>query len=443
MENPPILTWPGRERVLLAMDPRGRPVWGTPGDIRPGRLVPRDRVGFTEPGTPAVNRLIRGNNLFALKTLEADHAGTATLVYIDPPYNTGQAIDHYVDGFDEAVWLSLLEPRLRALRVFLRPDGLLAVHIDYRELFPLKLLLDEIFGPGNFVSMLTLKVKDSAGVGQQSPIFDVCEYILLYARDRSRLRRRKDFPGTGAVAAAGPVRGYTKALVDPGTPHLVKTLDRPRMGRVGIYRCTGYRIKRFRRATPFPEYLAHLDTMFADYNPGGGSILQFKAELPAKTLAFIEYVPTKGRDAGRTTRVYFLNRRILAWLRDTASTDAGGRLVRRAKPTNLWECSNAQLHAEGGVDFKSGKKSEALLARLITMATQPGDLVLDAFLGSGTTAAVAHKLGRRWIGIESAPTARTHALPRLKRVVAGTDPSGITASSGWSGGGSFTYFDLK
>jgi len=443
MKNAPILTWPGRERVLLAMGPQDRPVWGTPGDIRPGRLVPHATVGATPPGAAPVNQLVRGNNLLALKTLEVSHAGSAALIYIDPPYNTRQAMDHYADGFDEAVWLSMMDPRLRALRVFLRPDGLLAVHIDYRELFPLKLLLDEVFGPGNFVSMITVKVKDSAGVGQQSPIFDVCEYILLYARDLPVWRKRRRAAPAAGVRVGSPVRGYRKTLLDSGTPTLVKTLHRPRMGPVSIYRCSGYRIGAIPAAAPMREYVAQLDRIFADYNPGGGSILSFKREIPAGTLAFIEYTPSKGRDAGRTARVYFLNRRILAWLRDTAVADGPDALLRHGPLTNCWEMSNAQLHAEGGVDFKFGKKPEALLARLINFATLPGELVLDAFLGSGTTAATAHKLGRRWIGIESAPTVRTHALARLKRVVAGTDPSGITASSGWSGGGSFTYFELK
>ena len=141
--------------------------------------------------------------------------------------------------------------------------------------------------------------------------------------------------------------------------------------------------------------------------------------------------------------MYFLNRRILAWLRDTVTRDGRGGLRRRAKLTNLWDMPNAPLHREGGVDFRFGKKAEALLARLLSVATKPGELVVDAYLGSGTTAAVAHKLGRRWIGIESGPQARTHALRRLKAVVEGKDPSGITSAVGWKGGGGFQYLEVE
>jgi len=443
------LVWPDKDRVLLGIEPGGKPVWGEEADLVPRRIVEYSRTGAYNPDAPGNplasgdNLLIRGDNLLALVTLREKFAGRIKCVYIDPPFNTGNLIDHYDDELEDAIWLSLMKPRLEALRALLNPkEGLIAVHIDHREMAPLKLLMDEIFGKDNMLSLVTLKVKDTAGVGQQSLVFDVCEYLLVYAMNLKHLRKNAHRPAGEPVEIQDFVRGYNKAVVDFGREELVKTIRRPTVGEIRIFRFTGSRIVRFGRKTAWEDYTRHFDRIFADYNPGGGMILKIRDDLPATGLSCIEYVPSKGRDAGKPTRVHFINRRILAWLKDTAAKDRRGRITRKAKLTNIWEVSNAQLFSEGGVDFRQGKKPEALVARIMALATQPGDWVLDSFLGSGTTAAAAHKLGRRWIGIENGPHAETHCLPRLKRVVSGTDPTGITAATGWKGGGCFRYCGL-
>ncbi len=424
--------------MLADLDEKGRPIWRKPEEIPPQPLSTIELVGRQEQG----NLLVSGENLQALTSLQEHFSGTVQCVYIDPPFNAHSEFSHYRDEFSGDLWLELMRPRLEKIRTLMRPSGLIFVHIDHRELAQLKLLMDDIFGAKNFVSLVTVKVKDPAGVGQQSLLFDVCEYLLVYSRDPAHVPRERRSLSHDLSAVSGPVKGYRKALVDPGHSELVKTVKRRLVGEIKIHRCEGYRIKVFDRSTPYEEYLLNFEKIFADYNPSGGTINQIKNEIPARGLSFIEYVPQKGRGAGKLTKVYFLNRRILAWLRDIASADSQGRIARKAKLTNIWEVATAQLFAEGGVDFRQGKKPEALLDRIISLATVPGDLVLDAFLGSGTTAAVAHKLGRRWIGIEKEPAVRTHAFARLKRVVSGADRTGISKQAGWKGGGGFEFCGL-
>jgi adenine-specific DNA-methyltransferase len=438
MDRPVELAWSNKDRLLLGIGADGTPIWGGPADLVPRRLSTVMEVGRTgRPGGD--NMLIQGDNLAALRALETGFAGKIACVCIDPPFNTGNAFQHYPDSLDDSLWLSMMKPRLEALRSLLREDGLIVVHIDHRELAQLKLLMDEVFGKGNLISIITLKVKDAAGVGQQSMVFDVCEYLLVYGRDISKFRPHHPVRKGELVPVDGFVKGYNKAIVDFGDPQLVDTVHRSRVGQIRIYRCPGNKVRRFKKGDSLEDYLLNFDRVFADYNPSGGTIVKIKEHIPPLSLSFMEYTPSKGRHAGGMTRVYFLNRRTISWLKDIAELDGSGRIMRKMKMTNIWDVSNAQLHSEGGIEFRLGKKPEALIERIIGIATEPGDWVLDSFLGSGTTAAVAHKMGRHWIGIEIGTHAETHALPRLKRVVSGEDRTGVSGGTRWKGGGGFLY----
>ena len=401
-------------------------------------LIEREVVGSPDPahGPDGMNLLIKGDNLAALTALRPEFEKKIPLIYIDPPFNIKNPAGHYPDRLLPQEWIEMMRPRLERLRSLLKPDGVIFVHIDQRMVAELKLLMNQVFGADNFVSMITIKVKDAAGVGQQSLIFDVCEFILVYAARLSDLRRRGFNPAREQTVAGG-IRGYDKAIADFGTARLVRTISRPRVGEVRVFACDGYRVERLARGKAQAEHRQNFEAIFADYNPSGGMIRAIRDELPARGLCFIEYAPSKGKDAGRLARVYFLNRRILAWLKDIARLDEKGRLLKKAPLVNLWEFPNAGLHAEGGVEFRLSKKPEALLKKIIELGSNPGDWVLDCFLGSGTTAAAAHKLGRRWIGIESGDHLERVALPRLRRVVSGEDRTGISRELNWTGGGGF------
>jgi len=442
------LNWINKDKSLLyeidEEESRGiKPVWVDKDDIRVSE--PRNLKLVAEYGDPNnENMLIKGDNLLALRSLveifkNRDEKDKVKCIYIDPPFNTGSAFEHYDDNLEHSQWLTMMRDRLVLLNKLLRKDGVILVHIDSREFTYLKILMDEIFGRNNLISFITLKVKDPAGVGQESPIFDICEYLLCYAKDFQKAKDKIVEKAYEYMEIGDKVKGYYKALTNSGISKHVKTITRQNVGQIKIFACENYYIKNLRNE-PFKNYIKFYDTIFADYNPSGGMIKAIRDQLPEKGLSYIEYIPTKGKNAGKSTKVYFHNRRILAWLKDIVETkNKNNKLIRKQKMSNLWFITTAGLPNEGNVYFPQSKKPETLIKRVLELSTEPGDLVLDSFLGSGTTAAVAHKMGRRWIGIEVGKHAETHCIPRLKRVISGEDQTGMSKEVGWKGGGGFRY----
>lgn len=424
-----------------------KPIWVEKDDIRVSE--PRNLKLVEEFGDPDnENMLIRGDNLLALRTLveefkNRDEKDKVKCIYIDPPFNTGSAFksDYYRDNLEHSQWLTMMRDRLVLLKQLLRKDGVIFVHIDSRETAHLKLLLDERFNRNNLIGFITLKVKDPAGVGQESPIFDVCEYILAYANDISKVKTHIAKTAYDYLEIKTPVKGYYRALTDPGTSTLVKTIDRQNVGKIKIKKCKNYSIKNLKKSS-FSDYIKHYNTIFADYNPSGGMILAIKNQLPERGLSYIEYTPTKGKHAGKLTKVYFHNRRILAWLKDIVEKKEG-KLVKRTKMTNLWVINTAGLPTEGNVYFPKSKKPEALIKKILDICTDKGDLVLDSFAGSGTTGAVAHKMGRKWIMIELGKhIVESKCKKRFRGVISKKNPdqTGISKEVCWKGGGGFRYY---
>ena len=228
-------------------------------------------------------------------------------------------------------------------------------------------------------------------------------------------------------------------IVKYGKQKLVKEIERKNVGLVKIYACEDYEITDANKLS-FDEYVEKRNSIAADYNPSGGMILAIRGEIPAKGLSFIEYTPTKGKMAGKLSKVYFMNRRILSFLSEIL-IETEGDMYRKSKLTNLWDIPNASLHLEGGVEFKNGKKPEVLIKKILSFSTFGGDLIMDFHVGSGTTAAVAHKMGRQYIGIEQMDYAETLPVKRLNKVISG-EQSGISKSVNWQGGGDFIYCEL-
>jgi adenine-specific DNA-methyltransferase len=166
--------------------------------------------------------------------------------------------------------------------------------------------------------------------------------------------------------------------------------------------------------------------------------------MDKNALYSVDYVPSRGKYKDTPTTLYYANSELFAWLKDSALL-VDNQIVKANKLTDVWvhaDIPKADLANEGGVDFRRGKKPENLLKRIIEFSTQPGDLVLDSFAGSGTTGAVAHKMKRRWIMVELGEHCHTHIVPRLRKVIDGTDMGGITSAVNWQGGGGFRYFNL-
>lgn len=296
------------------------------------------------------NLIIKGNNLMALHSIKNRFAGSVKFIYIDPPYNKEDDSFQYNDKFNHSTWLTFMKNRLEVAKELLRDDGVIAIQIDNKEFAYLKILMDEIFGE-NELSTITVKVKDTAGTGQDSYLFDVCEYILLYAKDKKKARESLK-PAVEYFPLEEPIKNYDNHILDYGEPVFYKEIERKNVGKIKIYTCKGAKITKFKG--DFKEYLAQREHIAADYNPSGGMIKAIRNELPKTGLSYIEYVPTRGKNAGKQTKVYFINARILSFVSDITE-EIDGVVYKRERISNLWEFPNAGLHLEGGVQFTNGK----------------------------------------------------------------------------------------
>lgn len=408
------------------------------------------------------NMLIHGDNLLALKALEQDYAGRVKCIYIDPPYNTGNAFEHYDDGLEHSIWLSLMRERFEVLKRLLTKDGTFFCQLSDDEMAYAKVLLDEVFGRSNFINQVSVEMKLTAGAsggGEDKRLKKNIEFILVYANDYNSFKKFNDvyeykdlIPLIEAMEEEGSSWKYTSILLGTGDfveeriiedgsgdPIVVKKYK-------NILRTTVSALER-KGKTKEDIYFNNFENIFSDTNAQTSIrtriINEFKS-LNNDELLVASYTPKSGRDKGQIVSHYYISpsiRRVI-WLKDSAEKRKGS-IVKREKIGTYWygfPLNN--LTKEGNVKFPNGKKPEALLHQILELATNPGDLVLDSFLGSGTTAAVAHKMGRRWIGIELGEHCDTHCVPRLKKVIDGEDAGGITKSANWRGGGGFRYYNL-
>lgn len=408
------------------------------------------------------NMLIHGDNLLALKALEQDYAGRVKCIYIDPPYNTGNAFEHYDDGLEHSIWLSLMRERFEVLKRLLTKDGTFFCQLSDDEMAYAKVLLDEVFGRSNFINQVSVEMKLTAGAsggGEDKRLKKNIEFILVYANDYNSFKKFNDvyeykdlIPLIEAMEEEGSSWKYTSILLGTGDfveeriiedgsgdPIVVKKYK-------NILRTTVSALERKGKSKE-DIYFNNFENIFSDTNAQTSIrtriINEFKS-LNNDELLVASYTPKSGRDKGQIVSHYYISpsiRRVI-WLKDSAEKRKGS-IVKREKIGTYWygfPLNN--LTKEGNVKFPNGKKPEALLHQILELATNPGDLVLDSFLGSGTTAAVAHKMGRKWIGIELGEHCDTHCVPRLKKVIDGEDAGGITKSANWRGGGGFRYYNL-
>ena len=354
------------------------------------------------------NRLIFGDNLLALKALEQEFAGKVKCIYIDPPYNTGSAFEHYDDGLEHSLWLSMIRDRLEQLHRLLSPDGSIWVSIDDNECHYLKVLMDEVFGRTNFIAnVIWQKVFSPKSTAKY--LSDMHDHILVYAKDRERFSRNL-LPRNESHNKA-----YKNPDNDSRGPWTSGDLSARNPYSAGLYSIT---------------------------TPAGRLI-----DGPPKGM-YWRVSKKKFESLDRDGRIWW-----------GASGDNQPRLKRFLSdvmdgivPQTMW------LHQEVGNTQEAKKevmavvpddatvfqtpKPERLLQRILTIATKEEDWVLDSFAGTGSTGATAHKMGRRWIMCELGEHCHTHIIPRLKKVIDGDDPGGITEETNWQGGGGFRYFTI-
>ena len=354
------------------------------------------------------NRMIFGDNLLALKALEQEFTGKIKCIYIDPPYNTGSAYEHYDDGIEHSIWLSLIRERLELLWRLLRHDGSLWISIDDDEMPYLRVLLDELVGRDKFVAANVWQKRYSRE--NREAIGDVHEYVLVYAKSPGTFKETRNVVPFEEKQA----KVYRNPNKDPRGPW---------------------------RSIPMTAQEGHAtaEQFYEIVSPSGKVFTPPEGRCWGISRSTFERLRAEGR-------IYFGKKgdsqpNVIRYLSE----------VEGAVPWTWWPSDEVghtdeakkEMHALfGKVAAFDTPKPERLLRRIIQIATNPGDLILDSFAGSGTTGAVAHKMHRRWIMVELGEHAHTHVIPRLKKVIDGIDAGGVTEAVDWKGGGGFRYFKL-
>ena len=389
-------------------------------DIRAASSVPYrllEEASELSVGEPdADNMLIQGDNLEALKALLPFYAGQVKCIYIDPPYNTRSAFEHYDDNLEHTQWLAMMWPRLELLRELLAGGGSIWVSIDDNEAHYLKLIIDEVFGRKNFVSNVIWQKKYSP---QPNTVWlsDSHDHILCYARAKETWRPN-GLPRTEEMD-----RRYKNPDNDPRGPW--KAVD------FTISLTGGQRGAQFAKT-------GESQNIYEITTPSGRKLFPKKGRCWATT-------PKRYRDLLKDNRIWFghsgnnvpAQKKFLSEVQDK---DVAKTIWMREEVGDN-QAAKREVSSFNNDEIFSTPKPEKLLERIIHIATNPGDLVLDSFLGSGTTAAVAHKMGRRYIGVEMGEHAVTHCVPRLQKVIGG-EQGGISKSVGWQGGGGFRFYRL-
>ena len=391
-------------------------------DKRP-RLEPRVLVEDVEKSHHAATRrrdgkdifdnmLIHGDNLLALKALEQQFTGKVKCIYIDPPYNTGNAFEHYDDGLEHSIWLGLMRERLELLYKLLAKNGSIWISLDDVEAHYCKVMCDEVFGRQNFIADVAWEKADSPRM--DAKLFSTrYDHTILFAKDIEFLEINK-------VPLEKVPEHYDK-IDEKGRQYYLKPLRK--MG--------GSDGREDRPNLYYPLIAPDGTEVFPRRPDGSDGRWRWSKERMASNIDLVDWVHGK-KGWSAYSRIYADN-------------------LPSNPPETLWSFdfagSNRNSKAEQAALFGKENafatpKPEKLIQRILEIATNPGDLVLDSFLGSGTTAAVAHKMGRRWIGVELGDHCYTHCKVRLDKVIDGEDAGGITKAVGWTGGGGYRFFEL-
>ncbi|MDU1442063.1 MAG: site-specific DNA-methyltransferase [Clostridium cochlearium] len=400
------------------------------------------------------NLIIKGNNLIALSSLLKRYEGKVKLIYIDPPYNTGSDSFGYNDSFNHSTWLTFMKNRLDISKDLLSDNGLIFIQCDDNEEAYLKVLCDSIFGNDNFINIITIKTKIGgvSGSSEGKSLKDTTEFILVYAKNKQQIELNPVYVKT-------PLYDYIQEYKDSGKSwkytSIITKLEGKKLiksnGEYEIYSYDSFQsmsVLEYARKEGISEkevYEQYADRIFRTTN-AQSSIRQKVMDETSNVkneIVSIEYVPIKGKNKDKKMEVLYKGskRNMFMFLSDMVTSD-NGTFSYLEKITTLWEdIQYNNLAKEGEVDFTNGKKPELILQRIIELSTNEDDIVLDYFAGSGTTAAVAHKMDRQYIGIEQMDYINDLTLTRLNKVLNG-DSSGVSKIVNWQGGGSFVYCEL-
>jgi len=395
--------------------------------LEPRILIENPEYSFGDPNSE--NLLIHGDNLLALKALEQDYTGKVKCIYIDPPYNTGNAFEHYDDNLEHSIWLDLMYQRIKILYNLLSNDGVFCLHLDDQEVFYAKIICDEIFGRDMFVSSIAVKSSTPSGLKtahRDKTIIKQKDLVLVYKKTKNLIVNPQYIPRPKWDShyskyfdrETNEVKNLIDVLLEQG---IIKNS-------ISI-KSLNIKDKKFKKF--------YLENKFKIFQTQPTMPAEEKAKSKASPNEIIKYIDSEGIEN------FAINGRRFVFLENSLNELEDESLDLATLLCDFWSDIDFQnTQNEGGNSFPAGKKPERLVARFLKLFTQKGDLVMDSFLGSGTTAAVSHKMNRKYIGIEMGDHAYTHSFERLKNIVTGNDNSGVSEMFNWLGGGGFKFYEL-
>lgn len=401
---------------------------------------PLDKFNRDDKGVITDNLIIKGNNLLGLHTLKSNYLEKIQLIYIDPPFNTGKDEFKYNDSFNHSTWLTFMKNRLEAARLLLKKEGVICVHVGNEEASYTQILLDETFKRENYLNHITMTTNAASGFKATSAkIFSTANHIFLYANDINscninKIYVSKEYDENYKNFLTNPDEHYSKWTYTSIIEEIAKN--------------NGHSdIKKFKNSISKEELLNKVKS-FAETNKervfrtaavGGGALKKRKLTIDKSKKEKGIVMQHLNEDVDG---FYILNgEQIVFWGNTYKEID--GKMIPATAMTDVWtDIGFTGIANEGGVTLKNGKKPEQLLKRILELTTKHSDIVLDYHLGSGTTIAVAHKMGRQYIGIEQLNYNENDSVIRLKNVVNG-DESGVSKTLKWQGGGEFVYLELK
>lgn len=414
------LQWARKNDILLGVDDKGMPQWGSDKNIVEPKIFLCDKGRKIQTKKSDIstesNLLFKGDNLNVLRKLTETHKGKIKCIYIDPPFNTGKVFDHYADALDTNAWLSMIKIRLELMKLLLTEDGSLFVHIDDDEMPYLKVLLDEIFNKGGNIIPKNRKQRNHIATivwqKKYSPqndarfFSDVHDFILVYAKNPQKFK----------INLLERTENQNRRYKNPDND--------PR----GDWTSSDLTVKTPSEKNIYPVQL-----------PSGRTV------YPSKSRSW-GVSKERFKELVEDNRIWFgVSGNAMPRMKKFLSEVKSG-----VTPKTIWLPNEVGDNSEAKKELKSilneddlvftTPKPERLLSRIIQLASNKNEIILDAFLGSGTTCAVAHKLERKWIGIENGDQIDTIAIPRLDRVINGTDTGGVTEDVGWTSGGCYKYF---
>ena len=386
----------------------------------------------------------------ALHSLKKEFAGRVKLIYIDPPYNTGNDSFKYNDSFNHSTWLVFMKNRLEIARELLKDDGVIFVQCDDNEQAYLKVLMDEIFGRENFISCVTCKVKSAGGLTTDTEMFfDCAEYLIVYSKFTEKLQYNTIKIQTETINShSKTAKQYNSIInnIDFSKKEFVTKKDEISYYKIpkGSFNIETLPIKTMSEK----DFFKKRNEIFRLTALSGGIGKKIKRHIENFTnnddLFLFEYVPSKGRDKGKLSQYMLYKSQTVTMLNKLIHIDNNKQVIVKLEPISniitddLWQ----GISNEGQIKFKNAKKPESLIKRIIQISTQENDIVLDFFAGSGTTAAVAMKMNRQFIAIEQMDYIETITKERLKNVIEG-EQGGVSRALDWQDGGEFVYFELK